>query len=97
MNTAIHTHPDSAESARVVDALSPEPARRSVELAFLRRIADAAKMAGTVMLGKAARVEDDSVTANLTRMQSPIFKRVARALEQDIPEDAGFGRFRDHN
>ena len=97
MNTATHTHLDSVESARPLDALSLEPARRSVELAFLRRVTDAARLAGTAMLGKAAQAEGDSVSANLSRMQSPVFKRVARALEQAIPEDTGFGRFRDRN
>lgn len=40
-------------------------------------------------------IEDDSVYANLARMQSPLFKRVARALEQSVPETKGFGQFRD--
>jgi hypothetical protein len=95
MNTATHSSLDSAESVRPVDALSAEPARRSIELAFLRRLTDAAKVAGTAVLGKAAEADGDSVSANLARMQSPVFKRAARALEQSVPEDAGFGRFRD--
>lgn len=40
--------------------------------------------------------ETDSVDANLARMQNPLFKRFARTLEQFVPDDAGFGRFRDH-
>lgn len=41
--------------------------------------------------------ENDSVDANLARMQNPLFKRAARALEQNIPNNVGFGRFRDRN
>lgn len=98
MNTATrNASPDAAETTvRADDALSVEPARRSVELAFLRRLTDAARNAGAAVLSKAAQAEDgDSVSANLARMQSPVFKRAARALEQSVPEDAGFGRFRD--
>lgn len=94
MNTTTHTLSDSAESARHTDLLSDEPALRSVELAFLRRIADAAKLAGTAILSKAALGEGDTVGANLARMQSPVFKQLARALEQSIPDGTGFGRFR---
>jgi hypothetical protein len=89
-----HAHLDSVESARSVDTLSLDPARRSVELAFLRRATEAARGAGSAILGKAAQIEGDSVSANLARMQSPVFKRIAHALEQTIPEDTGFGRFR---
>lgn len=38
---------------------------------------------------------DDSVDARLKCLQSPLFKRLARALEQSVPETKGFGRFRD--
>jgi hypothetical protein len=93
MNSATPTHLDSTETARPVDALSAEPARRSVELAFLRRFTDAAKTASAAILQRAQN--DDSVSAGLARMQSPAFKRAARALEQAVPTDAGFGRFRD--
>lgn len=89
-----HAHLDSVESARSVDTLSLDPARRSVELAFLRRVTEAARGAGSAILGKAAQIEGDSVSANLARMQSPVFKQIAHALEQTIPEDTGFGRFR---
>jgi len=41
--------------------------------------------------------DGDCVDANLARMQSPLFKRAARALEQFVPERVGFGRFRDRN
>ena len=89
-----HAHLDSVESARSVDTLSLDPTRRSVELAFLRRVTEAARGAGSAILGKAAQIEGDSVSANLARMQSPVFKRIAHVLEQTIPEDTGFGRFR---
>lgn len=39
-------------------------------------------------------MEDGSVDENLARMQNPLFKRMARALEQSVPERVGFGRFR---
>ena len=38
---------------------------------------------------------NDSVDANLKRMQNPLFKRLARTFEQSVPENVGFGRFRD--
>lgn len=38
---------------------------------------------------------NDSVDANLKRMQNPFFKRLARTFEQSVPENVGFGRFRD--
>ena len=94
MNPSNHTHLDSTETARPVDALSAEPAERSVELAFLRRLTDAAKAAGAAILRKAEQSDGDTVAASLARMQSPAFKRAARALEQSVPDDAGFGRFR---
>lgn len=94
MNKTTDTHLDSAESASASDLLSVEHAQRSVELAFLRRITKAAKVSGTAILGKAADDEGDTVAKNLARMQSPVFKRLARALEQSIPDGAGFGRFR---
>lgn len=94
MNTANNTHSDSAESTSPADVLSDEPARRSVELAFLRRITYTAKLAGTAILNNAAQAEGDTVAANLGRMQSPVFNQLARALEQSIPGGTGFGRFR---
>ena len=94
MNTTTDTHLDSPESARPADVLSVEPARRSVELAFFRRITDTAKVTGAAILGKAAQAEGDTVAANLARMQSAAFKRLARTLEQSIPDGTGFGRFR---
>lgn len=97
MNSPTHPPLDSAESARHFDTLSVEPARRSIELAFLHRITDAAKAAGTAILDNAAQSDADSIPANLARMQSPVFQGIARALEQSIPDDEGFGRFRDRN
>lgn len=93
MKTAPTTHSDFAEAASPADVLSDEPARRSVELAFLRRVNEASEATGTAILGKAAQAEGDTV-ANMARMQNPVFKRLARALEQSIPADRGFGRFR---
>lgn len=55
-------------------------------------------LSGRVVLlrGELQREADgDCVDANLARMQHPFFKVVARALEQFVPDDAGFGRFRD--
>lgn len=57
-------------------------------------------LSGRVMTirGELQREADgDCVDANLARMQNPLFKRAARALEQFVPERVGFGRFRDHN
>lgn len=93
MKKASRTHTDSPESASPADVLSDEPARRSVELDFLRRITDASEATGTAVLSKAAQAEGDTV-ANMARMQNPVFKRLARALEEAIPTDRGFGRFR---
>lgn len=94
MNTTTDTHLDPAESARPADLLSVDPAQRAVEIAFLRRVTDAAKVTGTAILDKAAHDEGDTVAKNLARMQNPVFKRLARALEQSIPDGTGFGRFR---
>ncbi len=33
----------------------------------------------------------DSVGANLARMQHPIYRRMARALEKSVPEGTDFG------
>lgn len=96
MNTATPTSLDTTETVHPADALSAEPARRSVELAFLRRLTDAASASSAAILGKAER-SGDSVAANLGRMQSAVFKKAARALEPSVPEDAGFGRFRDRS
>lgn len=50
-----------------------------------------------LILGELRReAENDSVAANLARMKNPVFGLVARALEQFVPKNAGFGRFRDH-
>lgn len=87
MNTTTDTHLDSPESARPADVLSVQPA-------FLRRITDTAKVTGAAILSKAAQAEGDTVAENLARMQSPVFKQLARALEQSIPDGTGFGRFR---
>jgi hypothetical protein len=94
MNKANNTRSDSAEAASPADVLSVEPARQSAELAFLRRIADAAEATGKAILSKAAQAEGGTVAVQLSRMQSPVFKRLARALEQSIPDGTGFGRFR---
>lgn len=94
MNKTTDTHLDSPESASPTDVLSVEPIQRAVELAFLRRITDAAEATGKAILSNAAQAEGDTVGANLARMQDPAFNRLARALEQSVPEDTGFGRFR---
>jgi hypothetical protein len=94
MNTANNSRSDSAEAASPADVLSVAPIQRAVELAFLRRITDTVKVTGAAILSKAAQAEGDTVAANLARMQSPVFKQLARALEQSIPEGTGFGRFR---
>ena len=75
-----------------MNVLSFEPARRSIELAFLHRINEAAKET-SVTLDKATQVKDDSFSTHLACMQNPVFKRIARELEQSIP-DTGFGPFR---
>jgi hypothetical protein len=94
MNTHPHAEAE-ATGSRLFDALSTDPARRSVELAFLRRFSALAEAAGAAVLSNAEQADGDSVSANLARVQSPVFKRAARALEQTVPESAGFGRFRD--
>ena len=94
MKKASRTHTNSAVSASPADVLSVEPAQRSVELAFLRRLSEAAKVSGSAILGKAAQADDYAESGNLARMQNPVFKRLARALEEAIPTDRGFGRFR---
>ena len=39
--------------------------------------------------------EENAVVSHVDAMQNPIFSRVARTLEHSIPDDTGFGRFRD--
>ena len=94
-----HTMPhpwDSSPSERQQDPLSAEPGKRSVELAFLSRLMDAAKTAGAAVLKRADRGAP-SVANSLEQMQNPVFQRAARAMEQSIPVKTGFGRFRDEN
>ncbi|OWQ89377.1 hypothetical protein CDN98_02215 [Roseateles terrae] len=87
---------DSSPTERQPDPLSAEPGKRSVELAFLSRLMDAAKTAGSAVLKRADRAPS-SVATSLEHMQNPVFQQAARAMERSMPVNTGFGRFRDEN
>jgi hypothetical protein len=79
----------------VSDMLSPESEKRRIELAFLARIARAFKLGGSLALERAGSSKGaDSFSASYARMRSPVFEAMSKSLEQTVPEDAGFGRFR---
>lgn len=95
MNTAAKSRPlEHAELVRFDDALSAEPAQRSIELAFLQRLAHAARDASSGLLERADLATEASVDSALAHMQGPAFQRAARAMEQTVASPAGFGRFR---
>lgn len=85
------------------DVLSSDVQRRGVELAFVARYTKASVKASRVTLRTAMEylaregVKDEmqaKVTTDLALMQSPAFAKLARGLEQELPADAGFGKFR---
>lgn len=85
--------------SEISDVFSVEHGRRSVEVAFLERLISAmedANKAALLASGKLPKNSfDDSVEANLARMESPFFEKIARVLVDALPESKGFGRFRD--
>lgn len=86
---------EQALADSVGEALSPEADKRSIELAFLQRVSRTVQDAATAVLGAAeAATSQDSFSATYARMRSPVFGTMSKALEQSVPKDAGFGRFR---
>lgn len=77
------------------DVFSQDPQRRAVELALLHRCVEAAETQGAAVLASANEAPSGHLEfeRDLARMQSPVFRWLARALEKTVAHDVGFGRF----
>ena len=82
-------------NGRGCDALSPEAEKRSIELAFLRRLTAMASDAAAQVLAVADKPDAGKLFAeSYAQIRSPIFEAISSQMEKSVPEDAGFGRFR---
>ena len=96
MNTVTHRQTEPTPGSAVAEVLSPEAGKRGIELAFLERVTKAAFSAAVAAVEAGASVaRKEKFSTAYTRMRSPVFEKVSKALEHTVPEDAGFGRFRD--
>lgn len=100
--TAVAFNDSEPSSPAVAEVLSVDPYKRAVELAFLERLVRRAELRSAVQLN-AARAHkrnglEHDVLQVLHDVYSPIWKILARQLEQTQPpqRDFGpFGKFRD--
>jgi len=77
------------------DALSPEAEKRSIELAFLRRLTAMASGAAAQILVLADQPDAGELFEDsYAQIRNPIFETISSQMEKSVPEDAGFGRFR---
>ena len=80
----------------MASVLSADPATREIEIAFVKRLLDAAPSGSVVSLDEAAGLTpQEQVSATYTRMEHPGFGGLSRALERLVPDTRGFGRFDD--
>jgi hypothetical protein len=73
------------------DVFSCDPEKRAIQMDFLQRLLTARDSP----LRKHLNVSSDSFAANLAAMNHPLFVWLAKKLDQTLPVNADFGRFRD--
>ena len=98
--TALTSHiRDSEPTPKVVsEALSEDAYKRGIELAFYERVVKLTFLMSASTL-RAAKLRkpadlDSEVAAQLQEHRSPLFARLARAMEKDMPPESDFGPFR---
>lgn len=79
----------------VPDVFSTDPEKRTIELAFLRRLTSVATSAAAETLAAAMKPSPASFAEDLAYVRSPMFAKMARALEESVSQDADFGPFRE--
>lgn len=89
------TTPKQAAPPLLAALFSSDPQRRQVERELLARWTDELEAASAVALLATDAPAAHPFERDLSRMQHPVFQRLARALEKPVPQDTGFGRFRD--
>lgn len=95
MTSLTHSQVELLENQGLVNLLSKEPEKQSIELSFLQRFLQTNKVETARALAMAARVSPEQrFSATFARMQSPIFNEIAKVMERSVPETSGFGRFK---
>ena len=83
------------KNERFANLLSAEPEKQSIEVAFIQRCLQTNRAETAGVLAMAARVTPGQrFSAAFAQMQSPVFTKIARAMELSVPETSGFGRFK---
>ncbi|GAB3645169.1 hypothetical protein [Ramlibacter alkalitolerans] len=90
---------DSERTPPVVsEVLSDDAYKRGVELAFYERMVRLTFMVSRASLRAAREQRGDALTADvqahLQAHRSPMFARLARAMEKEQPPSPDFGQFR---
>jgi hypothetical protein len=94
MTTQRHSQAEFLDDHGLTNLLSAEPEKQSIEIALIQRFIQTSKVETARALALADLTPEQRFSAVFARMQSPIFTKVARALERSIPETSGFGRFK---
>lgn len=91
----------SAPAQAFADVLSADDERRHVELAFLKRHSSSVSKSASKALRAASKqrsineATSVAVEATYNQMRSAVFVKMARAMEKDVPQESGFGRFKE--
>lgn len=95
MTTLTRTQVELLDNQGLAGLLSAEPEKQSIELSFIQRILQTNKAETAKALALAAKVTPEQrFSSAFSRMQNPIFTKIAQVMERSVPESSGFGRFK---
>lgn len=79
----------------IAQYFSAEPEKQRIELSFLERFVNAKAVESAKELRFVAKMTPETRFAQShAQMQNPVFRLLSSLLEQSVPEEKGFGKFR---